>query len=57
MIKGRYVAQVTIDYAIKENMPGLLPFEKLKDVVQNQTTDAIKAMLEDEMSKIGRAHV
>lgn len=43
MIKGRYVAQVTIDYEVKEDMPGLLPFEKLKDVVQNQTTDAIKA--------------
>lgn len=39
------MAQVTIDYEVKEDMPGLLPFETLKDVVQNQTTDAIKAML------------
>ncbi|MDB7956287.1 hypothetical protein PNE00_15050 [Flavonifractor plautii] len=57
MIKGRYVAQVTIDYEVKEDMPGLLPFETLKDVVQNQTTDAIKAMLEDEMGEVGKITV
>lgn len=45
------------DYEVKEDMPGLLPFEKLKDVVQNQTTDAIKAMLEDEMGEVGKITV
>lgn len=38
-------------------MPGLLPFEKLKDVVQNQTTNVIKAMLEDEMGEVGKITV
>ena len=38
-------------------MLGLLPFENLKDVVQNQTTDAIKAMLEDEMGEVGKITV
>lgn len=38
-------------------MPGLLPFEKMKDVVQNQTSDAIKAMLEEEMGDVGKITV
>lgn len=30
MIKGKFVATIEIDIAVDENMPGLLPFEKLK---------------------------
>lgn len=57
MFKGRYVAQVTIDFEVDENTPGLLPFDQLKDAVQNQTSDAIKGMLEEEMGDIGKIAV
>ena len=45
MIKGIYVAQVRIDIAVDENSPGLLPFDQMKKVLREQTTEAVKDLL------------
>ena len=49
MIKGIYVAQVRIDIAVDENSPGLLPFDQMKKALREQTTEAVKDLLEDEL--------
>ena len=33
MIKGKFAATIEIDIAVDENTPGLLPFEKIKEIV------------------------
>ena len=48
MIKGIYVAQVRIDIAVDENSPGLLPFDQMQKALREQTTEAVKDLLEDE---------
>lgn len=45
MIKGKFVATIEIDIAIDENMPGLLPFEKMKEAVHNKMEVVVKDML------------
>lgn len=49
MIKGIYVAQVRIDIAVDENSPGLLPFDQMQKALRDQTTEAVKDLLEDEL--------
>ena len=57
MIKGKFVATVEIDIAIDENMPNLLPFEKLKEAVHNDMEVAIKAMLCEEFGDFATVKV
>ena len=57
MIKGKFVATVEIDIAIDENTPNLLPFEKLKKAVHNDTEVAIKDMLCEEFGDIATVKV
>ena len=45
MIKGKFVATIEIDIAVDENTPGLLPFEKLKEVVHNEMEADVNDML------------
>lgn len=49
MIKGICVAQVRIDIAVDENSPGLLPFDQMQKALREQTTEAVKDLLEDEL--------
>lgn len=49
MIKGIYVAQVRIDIAVDENSPVLLPFDQMQKALREQTTEAVKDLLEDEL--------
>ena len=49
MIKGIYVAQVRIDIAVDENSPGLLPFDQMQKALREQTTEAVKDLLEDDL--------
>ena len=45
MIKGKFAATIEIDIAVDENTPGLLPFEKLKEVVHNEMEADVNGML------------
>ncbi|MBM6722525.1 hypothetical protein [Pseudoflavonifractor phocaeensis] len=58
MIKGIYVAQVRIDIAVDENSPGLLPFDQMKKVLREQTTEAVKDLLKNKLfSDVGTVTV
>ena len=57
MIKGKFVATIEIDIAVDENTPNLLPFEKLKGVVQNDMEIALKDMLCDEFRDVATVKV
>lgn len=57
MIKGIYVAQVRIDISVAENTPGLLPFDQLQKAVREQTTEAVKGLLDDEFADVGTVTV
>ena len=57
MIKGKFVATIEIDIAVDENMPGLLPFEELKEAVHNEMEIAIKDMLCEEFGDIATVKV
>ena len=57
MIKGKFAATVEIDIAIDENTPNLLPFEKLKEAVQNDMEIAVKDMLGEEFWGIATVKV
>ena len=57
MIKGKFVATIEIDIAFDENMPGLLPFEELKEAVHNEMEIAIKDMLCDEFGDVATVKV
>lgn len=58
MIKGLYVAQVRIDIAVDENSPGLLPFDQMKKVLREQTTEAVKDLLKNKLfSDVGTVTV
>ena len=57
MIKGKFVATIEIDIAIDENTPNLLPFEKMKEAVQNDMETAIRDMLCDEFGDIATVKV
>ena len=57
MIKGKFAATIEIDIAVDENTPNLLPFEKLKGVVQNDMETAVKDLLCDEFGDIATVKV
>ena len=57
MIKGIYVAQVKIEIAVKEDTPGLLPFDQLQKVVREQATEVVKGLLDEEFSGVGTVTV
>lgn len=38
-----------IDIAVDENSPGLLPFDQMQKALREQTTEAVKDLLEDEL--------
>lgn len=52
MIRGKYLAIVTLDFAVDEHTPGLLPVEDFCRAVREQTTGAIRAMLKDEFGDV-----
>ena len=57
MIKGKFVATIEIDIALDENTPGLLPFEELKEAVNNEMEIAVKDMLCDEFGDVATVKV
>ena len=57
MIKGKFVATIEIDIGVDENTPNLLPFENLKDAVQNDMATAVKDMLCEEFGDIATVKV
>lgn len=57
MIKGKFVATIEIDIAVDENTPGLLPFEKLKEVVHNEMEADVNDMLCEEFGNIATVKV
>ena len=57
MIKGKFVATIEIDIAIDENTPNLLPFEKLKESVNNEMETAVNDMLYEEFGDIATVKV
>ena len=48
MIKGRYVATVEIDFSVSEKDTNLLPFDKIKENVCNETTELLTELIEQE---------
>ncbi len=57
MIKGKFVATIEINIAVDENTPGLLPFEELKEAVNNEMEIAVKDMLCDEFGDVATVKV
>ena len=57
MIKGKFVATIEIDIAIDENTQNLLPFEKLKESVNNEMETAVNDMLCEEFGDIAAVKV
>ena len=57
MIQGKFVATIEIDIDVDENTPNLLPFEKLKEAVQNDMETAVKDMLCEEFGDIATVKV
>ena len=57
MIKGKFAATIEIDIAVDENKPGLLPFEKLKEVVHNEMEADVNDMLCEEFGNIATVKV
>lgn len=51
MIKGRYVSTVEIDISIDEKEYGIKPYEQLKNDIENDLNNEIKALLEDEIGE------
>ena len=57
MIKGRYVATVEIDFSVSEKDPDLLPFDKIKENVCNDTTEFLTELIEEEFYPFGSVRV
>ena len=57
MIKGRYVATVEIDFSISENEPGLLPFDEICNNWQNNTTELLIEIIQNELEPYGRVKI
>ena len=55
--EGKYVAKVTIDFAIPEVAAGMIPFEKMRDMIENQLTPTLTAMVKDEFGGLGETLV
>lgn len=57
MIKGRYVATVEIDFSMSEKDPNLLPFDKIKENVCNDTTEFLTELIEQEFCPSGNVKI
>ena len=57
MIKGKFVATIEIDIAVDENTPNLLPFEELKEAVNNEMEIAVNDMLCEEFGDVATVKV
>lgn len=57
MIKGKYVATVTIDFNINEAEPSLKPFDEIRDEIRHDLTPDIQKMLEEEFGEYGKVAV
>ena len=57
MIKGRYVATVEIDFSVSEKDPDLLPFDKIKENVCNETTELLTELIEQEFCPAGNVKI
>ena len=57
MIKGKFVARIEIDISVNEDTPNLLPFEELKDSVNNNMESVVKDILCEEFGAIANVKV
>ena len=57
MIKGRYVATVEIDFSVSEKDPDLLPFDKIKENIYNETTELLIELIEQEFCPAGKVKI
>ena len=57
MIKGRYVATVEIDFSVSEKDPNLLPFDKIKENVCNETTELLTELIKQEFCPSGNVKI
>ena len=57
MIRGKFVATIELDIAVDENTPGFLPFEELKEAVNNEMEIAVKDMMCDEFGDVATVKV
>lgn len=54
MIKGKWVGTVTIDFLVDEKTDGLLPFNEVKDGVENGGIDSdLQKLIQDEIGELG----
>lgn len=56
-IKGRYVAQVIIDIDIDANQKGILPYEIIRDKINNDLDSNLKDMIQEELFLKGEGTV
>lgn len=47
--KAHYKAELTINFSVPDDIPGLLPFEELKQMVENNLTNSIENIIYDEI--------
>ncbi len=57
MIKGKYVSMVTVDFCFEENLPGIFPFDELKEATKNELNEVIKGLIEEELGEISTVTV
>ena len=57
MIEGKFVATIEIDIAVDENTSNLLPFEELKEAVNNEMEIAVNDMLCEEFGDVATVKV
>ena len=50
-IRGRYVAQIEINFAMDESTQGLLPFEEIHKRTTEGLTPMLKELIQDEISE------
>lgn len=48
-IKGRYVAQIELNFEFDESEKGLLPFERIRERVVNELTPYLKEIITNEI--------
>lgn len=51
MIKGRYVAQIEINFAMDESTQGLLPFEEIHKRTTEGLTPMLKELIQNELGE------
>lgn len=53
MIKGRYVAQIEINFAMDESTEGLLPFEEIyKRTTDGMLTQTLQKLIQNERAEV-----